>query len=78
MLLIRPAVRTDVHLLKTLIHEMGEHERLPVLIPRRLLRTMDLGHGRNSVFSLRTGTVNPRVTLSSSIAIPRFGDAGYS
>ena len=24
MLLIRPAVRTDVHLLKTLIHEMGD------------------------------------------------------
>jgi len=35
MLLIRPAVRTDVHLLKTLIHEMGEYERLPVLITDR-------------------------------------------
>ena len=37
MLLIRPAVRTDVHLLKTLIHEMGEYERLPVLITEETL-----------------------------------------
>jgi hypothetical protein len=37
MLLIRPAVRTDVHLLKTLIHEMGEHERSPVLITEEAL-----------------------------------------
>jgi|GEM_PF-1403616 hypothetical protein len=37
MLLIWPAVRTDVHLLKTLIHEMGEYERLPVLITEETL-----------------------------------------
>ena len=37
MLLIRAAVRTDVHLLKTLIHEMGEYERLPVLITEETL-----------------------------------------
>ena len=37
MLLIRPAVRTGVHLLKTLIHEMGEYERLPVLITEETL-----------------------------------------
>ncbi len=29
---IRNAVRTDMHLLKTLIHEMGEYERKPVLL----------------------------------------------
>jgi GNAT superfamily N-acetyltransferase len=37
MLLIRPAVRTDVHLLNTLIHEMAEYERLPVLITEETL-----------------------------------------
>ena len=37
MLWIRPAVRTDVHLLKTLIDEMGEYERLPVLITEETL-----------------------------------------
>ena len=37
MLLIRPAVRTDVSLIKTLIHEMGEYERLPVLITEETL-----------------------------------------
>jgi GNAT superfamily N-acetyltransferase len=37
MLLIRPAVRNDVHLLTALIHEMGEHERLPVLITEETL-----------------------------------------
>jgi GNAT superfamily N-acetyltransferase len=37
MISIRPAVRTDVHLLKTLIHEMGEYERLPALITEETL-----------------------------------------
>jgi GNAT superfamily N-acetyltransferase len=37
MLSIRPAVRSDVDLLKTLIHEMGEYERLPVAITEEIL-----------------------------------------
>jgi GNAT superfamily N-acetyltransferase len=37
MLLIRLAVRSDVHLLKTLIDEMGEYERLPVSISEETL-----------------------------------------
>jgi GNAT superfamily N-acetyltransferase len=37
MISIRNAVRTDMHLLKTLIHEMGEYERLPVSITEETL-----------------------------------------
>ena len=37
MLEIRPAVRNDVDLLRTLIHEMGEYERLPVSITAETL-----------------------------------------
>ena len=37
MLEIRPAVRNDVDLLRTLIHEMGEYERLPVSITSETL-----------------------------------------
>jgi hypothetical protein len=43
----RPALRNDVDLLRTLIHEMGEYERLrPCQLPRRRLRAMDLGHDK--------------------------------
>jgi GNAT superfamily N-acetyltransferase len=37
MLSIRPAVLNDMNLLKTLIHEMGEYERLPVMITEETL-----------------------------------------
>ena len=37
MLEIRPALRNDVDLLRTLIHEMGEYERLPVSITAKTL-----------------------------------------
>jgi GNAT superfamily N-acetyltransferase len=37
MLLIRPAVRSDVHLLKTLINEMAEYEHLPAVITEETL-----------------------------------------
>jgi hypothetical protein len=37
MLEIRPAVRNDVDLLRTLIHEMGKYERLPVSITEETL-----------------------------------------
>src|ERR1700674_5200817 len=43
MLLIRPAVRNDVDLLKALIHEMGEYERLPVLITEETLERDGFG-----------------------------------
>lgn len=43
MLLIRPAVRNDVDLLKALIHEMGEYERLPVLITQETLERDGFG-----------------------------------
>src|SRR5260370_17076663 len=37
MVEIRPAVRNDADLLRTLIHEMGEYERLPVSITAETL-----------------------------------------
>lgn len=37
MLVIRPALREDINLLKTLINEMGEYERLPVSITEEAL-----------------------------------------
>ena len=39
MLLIRPAVRSDVHLLKTLINEMAEYEHLPAVHARPVVAT---------------------------------------
>lgn len=44
MLVIRAALRKDVDLLKTLINEMGEYERLPVSITGETL-ARDIEHG---------------------------------
>lgn len=49
MLSIRSANRYDVTLLKTLIHEMGEYEHLPILITEEALARDGLCHSRNSV-----------------------------
>ena len=43
MLSIRPASRNDVALLKTLVHEMGEYEHLPISITEEALANEGFG-----------------------------------
>ena len=45
MLLIRPANLSDVGVLRALIHEMGEYERLPVVITEESLARNGFGVG---------------------------------
>ena len=65
MLAIRAALREDINLLKTLIDEMGEYERLPVSITEETLAHDGFGGSARAPRShLPILIINPRVTLS--------------
>jgi hypothetical protein len=82
MLEIRPALRNDVDLLRTLIHEMGEYERLPVSItaetlardgfgPRPEFRVLIAASGLRFLFQLLFHISRPRSILGGSFCAPK-------
>ena len=71
ILTIRFAVLDDVPLLKTMIHEFAEFERLVLPLQMKPWLGTDLGRGQVFAFSWRNGTVKRLGTPSSSTTIRR-------